>query len=74
MARWPLQVFFFFHLIQPLHNFFGDFICFNDGTGPPLGEYFILFSIFFSWSNLFKFIQIVKLTSENQLDLSELIG
>ena len=52
--------FFFFQLIRPLHDSFGDFICFNDGAGPPLGEYFILFSIFFSWSNLFKFIRIVK--------------
>ena len=61
--------FFFFHLIRPLHNYvcprFGDFICFNDGVGPPLGEYFILLSIFFSWSNLFKLTTTRKWQGDN---------
>ena len=69
MACPPVQFFFFFHLIWPLHNYacplFGDFICFNDGIGPPLGKYFILFSIFFSWSNLFKLTTTRKWQGDN---------
>ena len=41
------------------------FYCFDNGTSPPLGNYFILFSIFFSWYNLFKLMTTRKWQGDN---------